>query len=83
MEVDRAASKAQEHTVAGVRVGDVDGRVLQQLLHVVKVALDIGGSLQAQPLQNDKAVILPLLIELIQSYLPLLACNAHHTSQPQ
>lgn len=73
MEVDRAASKAQEDAVAGIGIGDIDSRVLQQLLHVVQVTLHIGACLQAQPLEYDQAVILPLLIKLVQSYLSLLA----------
>ena len=41
MEVHRAAGKAEEDAVAGVRIGDVDCRVLQQLLHILQVATDI------------------------------------------
>lgn len=65
MEVDRAARKAKEDAVAGVRVGDVDCRVLQQLLHILQVSVDVRARLQAQPLESDETVILPLLIELI------------------
>ena len=41
MEVDRAACKAKEDAVAGIGVGDVDRRVLQQLLHILQVAVDV------------------------------------------
>ena len=75
MEVDWTPRKPKEDAVAGVGVGDVDSRVLQQLLHILQVAADIAAGLQAQPLENDQAVVLPLLIELIQRCLPLLACT--------
>ena len=41
MEVHRAARKTKEDAVAGVGVGDVDCRVLQQLLHILQVATDV------------------------------------------
>lgn len=41
MEIHRAARKTEEDAVAGVGVGDVDCRVLQQLLHILQVATDI------------------------------------------
>lgn len=41
MEVHRAAREAKEDAVAGVGVGDVDCRVLQQLLHILQVAIDV------------------------------------------
>lgn len=41
MEVHRAACKTKKDAVAGVGVGDVDCRVLQQLLHILQVAIDV------------------------------------------
>ena len=41
MKVHRTACKAKEDAVAGIGVGDVDCRVLQQLLHILQIATDI------------------------------------------
>lgn len=56
MEVDGGAQEGQEEGVAGVGVGDGEGWVGHQLLHILQVALQIGAGLhmtQPNPAQHS------------------------------
>lgn len=61
----------QENSVAAIRLGDVEGRVGEQLVDCRLVALHVGTGTQAQPFENHQVVPLPLLVKLSQCQLPL------------
>ena len=67
VEVD-AACKAQEKAVAGVGVGDVEGRVVHELPHVFHVARHAAAGLCDQPLEQHQRLLLVRLIELLQQH---------------